>query len=248
MKKCFLLLPLLGAALLAMVMCGCRSDGYYQEQAVASARDFLLEETPDMPLMEQEYIKFNRPFMLVSHINGRNYSTGQMQICICWMTPDNPDVYMVYGTSGLRMIDWNPIRIVRKNFKQPQNTFLTLAGKASYEFLQMQFGTLSVASSNHIRFTLPGVWKCKFAINSNPECKLSAAELSAAEKLPRYALAWKITEKGRSFYAVYGGTAKDDSLKDFKYYFSGIYSEENFFAGTADVKPLIEPSSGSAVK
>ena len=68
MKKCFLLLPLLGAALLAMVMCGCRSDGYYQEQAVASARDFLLEETPSMPLMEQEYIKFNSPVILADFL------------------------------------------------------------------------------------------------------------------------------------------------------------------------------------
>ena len=245
MKKCSFLL-LFCAMLFAVLLCGCRSDGYYQEQAVKSARDFLLEETPSMPLMEQEYIKFNRPFMLVSHINGNNYSTGQMQICICWMTPDNPEVYMVYGTSGLRMMDWSPIRVIRKNFKHPQHIFLKLAGNASYDLLQMQFGLLSVASANHIRFTLPGVWKCKFALNSNPESKLSAAELAKAEKLPRYALAWKIHENGQTFYSVYGGTASDDSLKNFKYYFSGIYSEENFFAGVDNTKPLIVPFGGSA--
>lgn len=249
MKKWSLILPvLLGAVLSVMILSGCRNDGYYQEQAVISAREFLLEETPTMPLMEQEYIKFNRPFMLVSHINGSNYTTGQMQICICWMTPGNPDVYMVYGTSGLRMIDWNPIRIIRKNFKHPQHIFLKLTGKASYELLQMQFGLLSVASANHIRFTLPGVWKCKFALNSNPESKLSAAELAKAEKRPRYVLAWKIIENGQTFYSVYGGTADNDTLKNFKYYFSGIYSEANFFAGVLDNKPLIEPSGGSAVK
>lgn len=249
MKKSVLLSPmLLAAALLMTAITGCRSDGYYQDQAVTSAREFLLEETPGMPLMEQEYIKFNRPFMLVSHINGSNYTTGQMQICICWMTPGNPEVYMVYGTSGLRMMDWSPIRIIRKNFKHPQHTFLKLAGKASYDLLQMQFGLLSVASANHIRFTLPGVWKCKFALNSNPESKLTAAELAKVEKIPRYALAWKITENGQTFYSVYGGIAENDTLKNFKYYFSGIYSEENFFAGVLDAKPLIEPFGGTAVK
>ena len=244
-KHFFIPLVLLTAAL---TFTGCRNDGYYQDQAVQSAREFLLEETPSMPLMEQEYIKFNRPFMLVSHINGNNYSTGQMQICICWMTPDNPELYMVYGTSGLRMMDWKPLRVIRKNFKKPQHIFLKLAARASYELLQKQFGLLSVASANHIRFTMPGVWKCKFALNSNPESSLSAAELAKAEKLPRYVLAWKITENGETFYSVYGGTADDDTLKNFKYYFSGIYSEENFLNGVLDAQALVEPFGGSVFK
>lgn len=244
-KHLFIPLALLTAAL---VFTGCRNDGYYQDQAVQSAREFLLEESPAMPLMEQEYIKFNRPFMLVSHINGNNYSTGQMQICICWMTPDNPELYMVYGTSGLRMIDWKPLRIIRKSFRKPQHIFLQLAAKASYELLQKQFGLLSVASANHIRFTMPGVWKCKFALNSNPEQTLSAAELAKAEKLPRYVLAWQITENGETFYSVYGGTADDDSLKNFKFYFSGLYSKENFFADVLDAKPLLEPFGGSVLQ
>ena len=246
MKKRFFMPLALLTAVLALT--GCRTDGYYQEQAVQNARKFLLAETPAMPLMEQEYIKFNRPFMLVSHINGNNYTTGQMQICICWMTPGNPELYMVYGTSGLRMMDWEPLRIVRKTFKTPQHTFLKLAAAASYELLQKQFGVLSVASANHIRFTMPGVWKCKFALNSNPESSLTAEELAKAEKLPRYVLAWKITENGQTCYSVYGGTAADDSLKNFKYYFSGIYSEANFFADVLDAKPLIEPFGGSAIQ
>lgn len=155
---------------------------------------------------------------------------------------------MVYGTSGLRMMDWKPLRVIRKNFKKPQHIFLKLAARASYELLQKQFGLLSVASANHIRFTMPGVWKCKFALNSNPESSLSAAELAKAEKLPRYVLAWKITENGETFYSVYGGTADDDTLKNFKYYFSGIYSEENFLNGVLDAQALVEPFGGSVFK
>ena len=51
--------------LFAAGLCGCQSVGYYQDQAVQTARSFLLEESPDIPLMEQEYIKFNRPFLMV---------------------------------------------------------------------------------------------------------------------------------------------------------------------------------------
>ena len=212
-------------ALLTTVHCGCRSDGYYQEQAVQSARSYLLEEMPQMPLMDQEYIKFNRPFMLVSHING-SYTTGQAQICICWMTPGNPDVYMVYGVSGMRMIDWSPQRIICKNFKHPQEDYIRTATKASDELIQEYFDAISQRSVNHIRFTLPGVWKCKFPLNSNPGSTLSPAALAAASKQPRYVLAWQIEENGEKLFAVYGGTAKDDKLSGFRNYFSGIFKKE----------------------
>ncbi|MBR4956224.1 MAG: hypothetical protein IKZ31_00580, partial [Lentisphaeria bacterium] len=111
MKKIRLTVITLSAMLLtAIITNGCASTGYYQDQAVQSARAFLLEEMPEIPLMEQEYIKFNRPFLMVSHLSG-NQSTGTFQICVCWMTPDNPDVYMVYGTSGKNMIDWVPQKV-----------------------------------------------------------------------------------------------------------------------------------------
>lgn len=245
MKKWNLLLLILTASSTILSLSGCRSDGYYQDQAVVSARKYLLEETPAIPLMEQEYIKFNRPFMLVEPISGSN-TTGRAQICICWMTPGNPEVYMVYGVSTLSMIDWEPQRVITRSFrKSSQYDYLQLAGKASGELIQMQFGVLSIASVNHIRFTLPGVWKCKFALDSNPDSKYTRETLAKADKLPRYVLAWKLVENGEVFYSVYGGTAKDDTLKDFKYYFSGIYSEANFHAGLLDAKPLIAPFGGA---
>ena len=80
MKKSTLLLILFLASAM-LLSAGCRSRGYYQDQAVNEAREFLLEEMPNMPLMDQEYIKFNRPFMLASHISG-SYTVGQSQICI----------------------------------------------------------------------------------------------------------------------------------------------------------------------
>ena len=236
-------LPLL--AVLASLIAGCRSDGYYQDKAVRSAREFLLAESPDMPLMAQEYVKFNRPFLLVSQING-SYSLGTAQICVCWMTPDSPDVYMVYGTSSMSMMEWSPIRVIRKRFEHPQQIFLTEAAKASAALIQQQFSHLSTKSINHIRFTLPGLWKCKFDLNSNPDSPYTAEELAKADKLPRYVMAWKIEENDQVFYSVYGGTAKDDTLKDFKYYFSGIYTEENFKQQLTAPDPLIKPFGGGA--
>lgn len=231
------------AALAASLLCGCRSDGYYHDQAVQRAREYLLENNPQMPLMEQEYIKFNRPFILAEQLSG-SYRSGRAQICICWMTPGNPEVYMVYGVSGVHMIDWQPQRIISKQFKRPDENYLKHAQAAADALIQSQFSLLSAASVNHIRFSLPGVWKCKFALDSNPGSDLTGKALAAAEKLPRYVLAWQITENNETVYAVYGGTARNDRLDGFKAYFSGIYSEADFRANILDSKALIEPFGG----
>ncbi len=238
---------LLGIMGLALAMAGCRSDGYYQDRAVTRAREYLLAETPDMPLYEQEYIKFNRPFMLVSQLT-EGYRTGTAQICICWMVPENPDIYMVYGASGARMIQWEPLRIIRKNFNQPGQFYRNAVQAAGNDVIQNFFGVLSVESVNHIRFTLPGVWKCKFPLDTNPDFKLAPEDLAQAEKLPRYVLAWQIQESEGARYVVRGGTAADDTLKGFKPYFSGIFSEADFRANLTDEKPLIAPFGGVATQ
>lgn len=242
MKKshCLMLFAALAASLL---FCGCRSDQYYQDQAVQRAREYLLENNPQMPLMEQEYVKFNRPFILAEQLSG-SYRSGVAQICICWMTPGNPELYMVYGASGVRMIDWQPQRIIRKQFKHPEENYIKTASMASNALIQSYFDLLDAHSVNHIRYTLPGVWKCKFDLNSNPGSQLSDQALAAAEKLPRYVLAWKVYENDQTYYVVYGGTARNDRLEGFKGYFNGIYTEAEFKAGLTDPQPLIEPFGG----
>ena len=143
------------------------------------------------------------------------------------------------------MNDWSPIRVIRKHFTNPLQKYLTEAAKASLALIQQQFGHLSANSTNHIRFTLPGVWKCNIPLNNNPNSALTAEELSKAEKLPRYVMAWKVVEEGKVLYCFYGGTAKDDTLKDFKYYFSGVYTEANFRSQLADPQPVIKPFGGA---
>ena len=234
-------LPLwLMAALTLAVLCGCRSNEYYQDQAVQKARSYLLEELEDMPFMDQEYIKFNRPFLLVEQITS-GYRTGMAQVCICWMAPGNPEVYMVYGVSGIRMIDWSPQRILRRNFNVSGKEYLSAAGTAADEMLKSMYPLLSTESINHIRFTMPGVWKCSFALNSNPDSKLEGDALKKAEAMPRYVLAWEVTEKGQKYYVCYGGTAKNDQLEGFVKYFSGLYSAPEFQLNITDEKPVIAP-------
>lgn len=244
MKKIHSFVLLTAVLTAATVLCGCRNDGYYQDQAVQSAREYLLENNPQMPLMEQEYIKFNRPFILAEQLSG-SYRSGVAQICICWMTPNNPEVYMVYGASGVRMIDWEPQRIIRKQFKRPDEQYLKTAKTAADALIQSQFSLLDVESVNHIRYSLPGVWKCKFALNSNPGSTLTGKALADAKKLPRYVLAWQIRQNGKTAYVVYGGTARNDRLEGFKAYFSGIYSEADFKANLTDPQALIEPFGGA---
>lgn len=246
-KNCWKVCLLAGALCLLWTLSGCKSEGYYQAQAVEEAREFLLNEARDIPLMDQEYIKFNRPFLMVSHLGG-SYSTGVAQICVCWMTPSSPEVYMVFGTSGMRMADWSPIRVVRKSFTEPQRDYLLTAQAAANTILQQQFGLLSVPSVNHIRYTMPGLWVCKFPLNLNPGTEYDEDALEEAEKLPRYVLAWRIKEKNGVFYCIYGGTADDDTLKNFKFYFSGIYSEADFKSNLLNEEAVIEPFGGTAME
>ena len=246
-KKYSVLLLAVCAFPMLTLLTGCKSDGYYQARAVEEAREFLLKESPGIPLMEQEYIKFNRPFLMASQLSG-TYTTGVAQICVCWMTPGNPDLYMVYGTSGMRMVEWSPVRVIRKRFVTPQHNYLALAQKASDVLIQKQFGLLSAESVNHIRYSMPGLWKCKFPLDLNPASTYSESELAAAGKMPRYVLAWQVKEKNGVFYSIYGGTAEDDTLKNFKFYFSGIYTEAEFKSNLVDEKPLIAPFGGTEVE
>ena len=240
-------LSVMAASLVMMfALCGCYSDGYYQDKAVECAREHLLEELPQMPLMDQEYIKFNRPVILAEQISS-NYSTGIAQICICWFVPGNPECYMVYGASSVRMMDWKPQRILRKTFKRnPEKAYLDIAKVAANDLVQNQFSLLAPASVNHIRYTLPGVWKCKFPLDLNPGTQIDAQTLARAEKLPRYVLAWQIQENDKVLYAVYGGTARNDRLEDFKMYFRGLYDQADFEANLLDKKPLKAPFGGAS--
>ena len=246
MKKRNLLFSCL-SGIFMVLLCSCQSHEYYQNQAAESARQYLLENSPGIPLMEQEYIKFNRPFFLVSEISG-SYRTGQAQVCICWMTPDNPEVYMVFGVSGMRMMDWAPQRIIRKKFQQPERAYLTAAAQGAEALIQNQFDLLDPVALNRIRFTLPGVWKCKFPLDLNPGNELTAEELAKASQLPRYVLAWKLVRENEVIYAIYGGTAQDDSLNGFQPCFSGLYSAAQFEANLLDSKPLIYPFAGPEAK
>ena len=234
-------LPALLLTLTALA--GCNTRGYYQECAVERARDFLLSECPDIPLYEQEYIKFNRPVFLTAPIT-KGYATGVSQICITWVVPDNPEYYMVYGTSGANMIEWSPIRIIRKNFTRPDKNYLAVSDLVRNTLLQSQYSLLSAASVNHLRYTLPGVWKCRFPLDFNPETPYSGEELKRASELPRYVLAWLVTEGGREYYVFGGGTAGDDKLTGFKLYFSGMLEAERFREELTAPEPLIAPFGG----
>lgn len=234
-------IPLLLAGCLVLLgLCGCQSNEYYHDQAVQKARSYLLEELEDMPFMDQEYIKFNRPFLLVEQISS-GYRTGMVQVCICWMTPGNPDVYMVYGVSGVRMIDWSPQRIIRRNFNNPNKDYVKIAATAADDLLKALYPMLDAAAVNHIRFTMPGVWKCNIPLDSNPGSTLDETELKRAEELPRYVLAWQITQGGQQAWAYYGGTAKNDQLEGFKNYFSGVCSDAEFRSSMTSADPVIAP-------
>ena len=245
-KRCFLHraapLAMLAAVLLTA---GCATRGYYQEQAVEKARKFLLKECPGMPFYDQEYIKFNRPVLLIAPIT-QGYATGLSQICVTWLVPGNPESYMVFGTSDSRMLSWDPVRVLRKNFERPQQPYLTAATVVRNYLLQNQFSLLDPESLNHVRYTLPGLWYCTFPLDFNPEIPWTQEELEKVADRPRYVLGWKITENGREYYVFGGGLAADETLMGFQLYFSGMLPAEEFRTNLTDPEPVIAPFGGEA--
>ena len=229
----------------ALCFCGCASRGYYQDRAVEKARAFLLKNCPDMPFYDQEYVKFNRPVLLTAPIT-RNYATGQSQICVTWLVPDNPESYMVFGVSDSRMLSWSPVRVIRKNFDRPQRPYLLAAETVREYLLQNQFSLLSPESLNHVRYTLPGLWHCGFPLDFNPEIPWTQEELEKVAERPRYVLGWKIVENGREYFVFGGGLAADETMTGFQLYFSGMLTAEEFQKNLTDPTPVIAPFGGEA--
>ena len=245
-KRCFLHWVAALAALTAVLpFSGCATRGYYQDRAVEKARACLLKKCPDMPFYDQEYIKFNRPVLLTAPIT-RNYATGLSQFCVTWLVPDNPECYMVFGASDTRMLSWDPVRVIRKNFDRPKRPYLLAADTVRDYLLQNLFSLLSPESLNHVRYTLPGLWRCSFPLDFNPEIPWTQDELEKVADRPRYVLGWKVVENGRDYYVFGGGLAADETLTGFQLYFSGMLAEEEFRKNLTDPAPVIAPFGGEA--
>ena len=184
-----------------LLLCGCRSDIYYQNLAVEKARKYILEKADDLDWKQREFVRYSDPVLLHSHVLGsgglgssERLGAEQRQICVTWQIPGKKGVYMVFGVSNGRMSNWYPERLLRKNYATHPEPLAGVANTARGYAQNNLFDQLSVKQMNHVRFTSPALLLTDFKIEikkpDDPE-ERKAFEAALAKKL-QLTLAWEI--------------------------------------------------------
>jgi len=242
------LLPVLAALVLA-TLTGCRSTAYYQDRAVQRAREYLIENAPELTPSQVAYVRFNKPTLLTENVYGKgsggwSANSARYQICICWLIPDQENLYLVFGVSTAQMNDWYPNRLIRKIFPQvDKNQQGAITATRSYALNNLYFD-LSETEYNHLRFANPEILRTKFKLDLNSTGKLSDEEIAAREKMPQYSFVWRTPGYPRP--VVICGTGRDH-LADFTINFGGCMSEDELKANTVElVSPAKSPDAIAA--
>lgn len=203
----------LSALLLLAVFCGCRSDVYYQNRAVDDARKFLLAEAKELELSQQEYIRYADPVILHSSIIGEvKYGTPdllgseQRQICITWQLPGQGGVYMVYGVSSGKMMNWKPERVLRRTFVKQVAPLKSAAAQAIQYAISNLSSDLTPRELNIIRFSAPALYMTNFDVAvklpDDPEKHAAFAE-NHGKKL-QLTLVWKVSALSSVYFCGFG--------------------------------------------
>lgn len=203
--------PLVFFALL--MLCGCRSDIYYQNLAIEKARKFLLKEADDLDWKQREFVRYSEPVLLHSHVIGSSnlgssdrLGGEQRQICVTWQIPGKKGVYMVFGVSEGRMANWYPERLLRKDYGNLPDVLANMSNAARDYARNNLFSELSASRMNHLRFTQPELlitdFKLKITPPADPE-ERKAFEAALAKKL-QLTLAWEVDNGKKVFFCGRG--------------------------------------------
>ncbi len=240
-KKLFAVLP--GVLLLfgiAVMSAGCRSEAYYQDRAVQRAREYLLDNAPELTTEQLYFVKYNRPLLLTGDIlpaAGPGSASSQLkQICVTWRIPGQTDDFLVFGASSGSMRYWYPNRLIRKSFRKfslPISSAMAQARAYAQNYL---YGQLGVAEFNRIRFDFPYVLETTFEPVFNPSGTLDEAEIEplrkALETKKQLSLVWEIGDTGQR--AVFCGYGRGD-LAGWAINFGGIMTKDEVDAATTKV-------------
>jgi hypothetical protein len=199
-SKVYLLLGLISAVV--VLLSGCRSDDYYKDAAVKKARTFLLEEEKGLTLMQREYIRYNKPVIMAQDILGE-YPDAQSsaltsalsQVCIAWIVPGAKDAYIVYGTSGNRLLGWSPNRLIKKHYAKIDYKRISATTNA-VDFAMNNFLYLSVAQRNRIRFGIPKIIVTDFSVDYTDAGKNKPAKIKALKALTQKSFVWDSLKAG----------------------------------------------------
>ncbi len=221
---------LLGGVLAALF--GCQSDIYYQNAAVDRAREYLLENAPELNVAEREYVTFNAPVLLYDEQadaagTGLFYTRQPGQICVSWKIPERKEFYMVVGYSDSRMLDWYPNRLLRREFSDRQNVAATAVKNAQQFVYANLYTNLATSAATEVRFTEPEIFISQFPVEEvlnltgTPEENQQAIK-NAAEKT-QFSMLWKWPDSPGKVTVISGYAAPD--LKGFTATNGGFYEQ-----------------------
>ncbi len=234
MKK---LLIALCAACTLLTLSGCRSTAYYQNQAVKEARAYLLEEVgPQLTLQQREYVKFNKPILLVSSLLPAP-SFGYEQVCVTWLIPGIQEACMVYGYGDKQMIGWSPNRIIWQDFSPwDQNRQKAVKSARDYAINNLFF-PLSVEQFNRVRFDAPQIIITDFDLIDEYVGELDDTAVTALTQHTKvqFSIVWPLGETPEQYVVLCGRSEPD--LKGWTIDFGAIVTEEELKQHTLDGAP-----------
>jgi hypothetical protein len=202
-RTVFIATAMLFAGVLIFLV-ACQSDDYYREQAVISARKYVLKNSKELDVLQQEYIRFNKPVIMAANILGdyANAKTSVIcgetaQVCIAWVVPGEKDAFVVFGTSDNRLFNWSPYRLIRKSYQTREyNRLVAFDNAAKYAMNNMLY--LSTEQRNRVRFGVPQIVKTKFPLDFDPMGTLKPETVTSLKALPaQTSFVWESFTKGK---------------------------------------------------
>ncbi len=229
----------LAALLAAVLLTGCCTEAQYEERAVARARDFLLENSPELSVEQRAFVRYNLPVLLIEGIFGGNEVavSDVSQVCITWVIPGQKDAYLVFGASDGRLQTWYPNRLIRKTFRPYEKTLVKTVNIARKYVANGLYYQLSPHEFNCVRFENPQLIRSNFELPLDPEGNADEEEIAARKSLTQFSLVW--SPAGQDKKVVISGLAKPD-LAGFTVFGGGVMAAEYLQEHTLEVNPVIE--------
>ena len=197
---------------------------------------------------EAAKVRFEDPVLLtvpMLNYETTTLDTGRQPVYITWRMPERNLDYLVFGVSTVRMDDWYPNRLIRKNFKHPISTVPVAAEAARTYAVKNLQAQLSVEELNRVRLQHPWVLLTDFELNFNPRGDLDAAALARAaanaKTKTQYSLVWK-GKDDKSPQVVFCGLSAP-SLTGWKINFAGVLEADEVRRHT--VKTMHTPADGA---
>jgi hypothetical protein len=210
---------------------GCRSIYYYRVQTMEKARVYALERLKHLDETQRAYIRYNQPYFLESRIFARESKDQKSkkdltQTCVVWDVPGLEKSIAVVGVGERRLNDWEPIRLVFKNFEEADKNKVEALRKAR-KYVTQKMPYLSTAETNRVRFAYPEIRRSDFDIETKRE---------VGPKFEKIALVWNGDEENDRIVVIGFGR---EGLGDWNPETGRIYTRDEV---EANVRPgLITP-------